>query len=155
MRGIKIVLVSSIQKPFFKEAFQFYLHRVQANIPVELFEIKGRGHKNPEVRRNMEGDLILGRINSRDQLLVLHEKGQGFTSKGLARELSKWVEEPGRIPCFVVGGAYGVSEMIRSRADRLISLGFMTLPHELAAVVLMEQIYRGLCINSGHPYHHA
>ena len=155
MRGIKIVLAGSIQKLFFKEAFKFYLHRVQAGIPVELFEIKGTGHKNPEVRRNREGELILGRINSRDHLLVLDEKGQGFTSEGLARELSKWVEDPGRIPCFVVGGAYGVSEMIRSRADRLISLSCMTLPHELAAVVLMEQIYRGVCINSGHPYHHA
>ena len=57
-------------------------------------------------------------------------------------------------PCFVVGGPYGLADGVRERARRLIRLGAMTLPHELARVVLLEQIYRAECLLHRIPYHH-
>ena len=154
MRALKIILTGKIQKPFFKEAFAHYLKRTQHYIPVELVEIKEVKINDPEPRREKEGELILKRMNPKDLILAMDEQGSALSSRKLAADLAVWEEDPGFVPCFVIGGAYGMSEEVKSKAIRLISLGPMTLPHELAAVVLMEQIYRGFCINRGHPYHH-
>ncbi|WP_291320220.1 23S rRNA (pseudouridine(1915)-N(3))-methyltransferase RlmH [Desulfonatronospira sp.] len=154
MRGIKILLVGRFQKGFFRKAFDFYLQRVRKVTQAEVVEVKEVRHRDPGLRMQKEGENILARVGPRDLLLVMDEKGTALGSGSMARELTKWEEDPGCVPCFVVGGAYGLSENVRSRADRLIGLGPMTLPHELAAVVLMEQIYRAQCISRGHPYHH-
>lgn len=154
MRGLKIMLVGRFQKDFFREAFEFYLKRVKWYTQAEVAEVKEGRHKDPGLRMQKEGENILARVGPRDLLLIMDEKGRAMTSRSLAAELARWEEDPGCLPCFVVGGAFGLSERVRSRADRTISLGPMTLPHELAAVVLMEQVYRALCINRGHPYHH-
>ncbi len=154
MRDLKIILVGKIQKPFFREAFAHYLKRVRHYIPFELVEIKEIKVNDPELRRKKEGELILNRMAPKDLILAMDEQGRALSSRNLAADLVKWEEDPGFVPCFVIGGAYGMSEEVKSKAIRLISLGPMTLPHELAAVVLMEQIYRGFCINRGHPYHH-
>ncbi len=154
MRGLKIMLVGRFQKDFFREAFEFYLKRVRGYTQAEVAEVKEVRHRDPGLRMQKEGENILGRVGAKDMLLVMDEKGRAMTSRALAAEIARWEEAPGCLPCFLVGGAFGLSERVRSRADRLISLGPMTLPHELAAVVLMEQVYRALCINRGHPYHH-
>jgi 23S rRNA (pseudouridine1915-N3)-methyltransferase len=80
--------------------------------------------------------------------IVLDPAGEQITSQALASVL----ERAGRDVAFFVGGAEGFSEAFRSSADRLLSLSKMTLPHELARVVLAEQIYRAFTILSNHPY---
>lgn len=85
---------------------------------------------------------------------MLDERGRTFTSFQLAdffRQLDESAQ--GRI-CFVLGGAWGLDESVRQRAHTLISLSSMTLPHELARVLLLEQIYRAGCILCRIPYHH-
>lgn len=154
MRGLKIILVGRIRKGFRKEAFDHYLKKVKTSTRVELVTVKDEKNGNIAWRLEKEGLGILERTDPRDYALVLDEKGKSFTSKGFALELKRREEDPGRVPCFILGGAYGLSDSVRSRADLLLSLGPMTMPHELAAVLLMEQIYRGQTIISGHPYHH-
>lgn len=80
--------------------------------------------------------------------IVLDPAGDQITS----RELALMIEKAGRDVAFFVGGADGFSEAFRSRADRLLSLSRMTLPHELARVMLAEQIYRAFTILHNHPY---
>ncbi len=80
--------------------------------------------------------------------VVLDPAGEQLTS----RELAAFLEKTTRETAFFVGGAEGFSDEFRARSDRLISLSKMTLPHELARVILAEQIYRAFTILRGHPY---
>jgi 23S rRNA (pseudouridine1915-N3)-methyltransferase len=64
------------------------------------------------------------------------------------------MEDPQKRPCFVIGGAYGLDERLLAMSDRLLGLGPMTLPHELAQVILFEQLYRASAIIQNLPYHH-
>ncbi len=154
MRGIKLVQVGRIQKAFFREAFEHYLKKARFFTPVEHVAVKEVSSKNVDLRVKKEGERLLERIASKDLVLALDEQGKMFSSRGLAGDLDRWETDPARLPCFVLGGAYGLSREVKSRADCLMSLGSITLPHELSAVVIMEQIYRGFSINKGHPYHH-
>ena len=86
--------------------------------------------------------------HSRVLKVVLDPAGEQMTS----RELAAFLEKTTRETAFFVGGAGGFSDEFRARADRLISLSKMTLPHELARVILAEQIYRAFTILRGHPY---
>ncbi len=154
MRGTKIILVGKIRNGFRREAFEYYLKKVNIYTHVDLITIKDEKQGDISWRMEKEGMRILERTGPGDNILALDEKGRTFTSNDFALEMSRLEQDPGRIPCFIVGGAYGLSDSIKSGADLLLSLGPMTMPHELAAIMLMEQIYRGWTIMRGHPYHH-
>jgi 23S rRNA (pseudouridine1915-N3)-methyltransferase len=84
--------------------------------------------------------------------VVLDERGRSFPTRTLADHLERWRND-GRDISFVIGGADGLDESIKSRADLLWSLSPLTLPHGLVRVVLAEQLYRASSLLSGHPYH--
>ena len=97
-----------------------------------------------------DDDALLRRIPDRAYVCVLDSRGRSYTSEGF----SVWLEErrqAGRDVCFVIGGAFGVD---LPSADHQLSFGPLTLPHMLARVVLLEQLYRGHKILAGEPYHH-
>lgn len=86
--------------------------------------------------------------------VVLDESGRLLSSMEFARKVKKWEEDPGvRRVAFLIGGADGHSEDLLAQADFRWSLGKGTLQHELALVVVLEQLYRAWSINTGHPYH--
>ena len=86
--------------------------------------------------------------------MVLDERGKAIGSTDFGAKLRAWRDQGGRQVAFVVGGAYGLSDDVRKRADLLLSLSAMTFPHQLVRVILAEQIYRALMILNGKPYHH-
>ena len=108
----------------------------------------------PDRRNSLEGRRILEALAPQDVPLVLDERGLSLTSPQLAALLGQLDQEARGRACFIVGGAWGLDEAVRGRAYRLISLSAMTLPHELARVVLLEQLYRAECILRKVPYHH-
>ncbi len=154
MLGIKIILVGRIRRGFRKEAFDYYLQKVKKYTRVELAVVKDIKESNIPLRLEKEADLVLERIAPKDLVIALDHKGKPLTSVDFSARLGKWQEDPGRSTCLIVGGAYGLSERVKSGADMLMSFGPMTLPHELAAIILVEQLYRALTIQKGHPYHH-
>ena len=87
-------------------------------------------------------------------LICLDEKGKEMTSVELSKHLLHWTEDPNLTPCFVTGGPFGLSEEVRKAARVKLSLSKMTLPHELARTMLLEQLYRAASILKGSPYHH-
>ena len=87
-------------------------------------------------------------------LVLLDERGRQFSSEHLAEWLRKQRDEGQQRVVFALGPADGWSAAERARAGMLLSLGAMTLPHELARVVISEQLYRAFTILAGHPYHH-
>ncbi|MGE3622755.1 MAG: 23S rRNA (pseudouridine(1915)-N(3))-methyltransferase RlmH [Bdellovibrionales bacterium] len=82
--------------------------------------------------------------------VLCDERGKDITSRELADKLTQW---QARETVFIIGGADGVSDGIKKRADFMLSFGRKTWPHRLARVMLLEQIYRAMQINAGHPYH--
>lgn len=106
----------------------------------------------PEERNKMEGRRLLAALSPGDCVVCMDERGTAHASVDFAALLERLSES--RAPCFVVGGAHGLDQSVRAAARHVISLGPMTLPHELARVVLLEQIYRAEAILRRLPYHH-
>ena len=99
-----------------------------------------------------EGQQILAKTNAKEQVVLLDERGRHLTSQELAGRLADW-QTDGRDLCFIIGGPDGVSSACRGRADFILSLSSLTLPHGLARVLFSEQMYRAWSLQSGHPYH--
>jgi 23S rRNA (pseudouridine1915-N3)-methyltransferase len=113
----------------------------------------GRRRDDPEAVMAAESERLLARLPPGVEVAALTRDGEPLSSRGLA----DWLQElavsghPG--VAFVIGGAYGLHDDVLSRARRRISLSAMTLPHEMARLVLVEQIYRAGTISRGEPYH--
>ena len=104
-------------------------------------------------RRDTEAQNLLTRTGSFDRCVVLDERGRGLTSVAFANQIAEWRDGGTGLCAFFVGGPDGHGEAVRARADMLLSLSPMTLPHLLARAILFEQLYRAVTILSGHPYH--
>ena len=139
------------------EAFGTYAERLPREWKFRLDIIPTvRRNKNDKSRQAMEaeGELILGKLESSEQVVLLDERGKQLSSKGLADQLSRW-QADGRDLCFVIGGPDGVADTCKRRADFSWSLSQLTLPHGLARVLFAEQLYRAHSLHTGHPYHRA
>lgn len=139
------------------EAFGTYAERIPREWKFRLDVVPTvRRNKNDKSRQAMEaeGELILGKLAPAEQLILLDERGKQLTSKALAGKLSDW-QIDGRDLCFVIGGPDGVSNRCKQRADFTWSLSQLTLPHGLARVLFVEQLYRAHSLHTGHPYHRA
>jgi 23S rRNA (pseudouridine1915-N3)-methyltransferase len=99
-----------------------------------------------------EAEQLLARIKSNEHVVLLDEKGAQYSSASLATRLSEW-QTDGRDLCFIIGGPDGVADTCRQRADTVWSLSNLTLPHGLARVLFLEQLYRAWSLQNGHPYH--
>lgn len=142
--------VGSLKTSWAKEGCQQYLDRIDLN----LIEVPASKQKDPQRQSAEESEALLARIEKLDgQVWALDETGTGYTSHAFAQELEKQVDQ-GIPVIFVLGGAYGLSDEVRKRADRLIKLSDMTFPHELCRIVFLEQFYRAHQIRKGSGYHH-
>jgi 23S rRNA (pseudouridine1915-N3)-methyltransferase len=129
--------------------------RLPPEIKIELVELKPEDRsagKTAEKATALEGSRIVAAIPEGATVYALDEKGRTVTTQGLAVMLAGWMRE-GTHPAFVIGGADGLSDEVRERADKLVSLSALTLPHGLVRVVLAEQLYRASSILANHPYH--
>ena len=99
-----------------------------------------------------EGELILEKIHKTDFVILLDIKGTKFSSEKFSDYLTK-ISMTNSSICFIIGGAFGVSANVQSRANSSLSFSDMTFPHMLARIILLEQIYRAMAISNGHPYH--
>lgn len=133
-----IVLAVGRLRPPYQDDVAHYAKLLARHARLELIEVR-------------EDEAVQRRIPERAFVSLLHRDGQDFTSEGFATFLEDR-RMSGRDLCFVIGGAYGMEDL--ERADHRFSLGRMTLPHQLARVVLLEQLYRGHKILAGEPYHH-
>jgi 23S rRNA (pseudouridine1915-N3)-methyltransferase len=138
------------------EAILEYEARARRYFAFESHEVKeepyrGRGDA-PRVR-DEEGRRLLARVPAGAEIVALHETGLAWDSHRLAAYLAELQLRASPGAAFVIGGSYGLSDEILARASHMLALGAMTLPHEVARLVLAEQIYRAGTINRGEPYH--
>ena len=131
------------------DAIQGYQQRLRAPFAVEWTLIQYSPKHGDEARRDESGRL-LQHIHPDDYVILLDERGQQLTSPEFSAELVNHDSNA----VLVIGGAYGVDDRLRQRANRLLALSRMVFPHQLVRLILMEQIYRAQAIYQHHPYHH-
>ncbi len=153
IRNIKIIVVGKIKTSFYKEAYAHYINRIKNFVTLEEINIKDAdSHLSIEDRKNKEGDSILKHISAHDYIICLDEHGKSLSSVNLSYKCNDISQD--KKLCFIIGGAYGHSQALLSKAHLVLSFGKQTLPHELAQVVLSEQIFRVCTILKKTGYHH-
>ena len=154
---LSLITVGKIAKPFAEAAREYEkrLSRYDKFEVIELPDEKEPAHLSPAAIAQVmdkEGRNILGRVRREDAVVALCIEGKAQTSEQLADTLSR-LRMDGRRIVFIIGGSLGLSPEVVARADIRLSLSSMTMPHQLARVVLLEQIYRAFKIISGERYH--
>ncbi len=129
-----------------------YLRRIRRQVALEELAVRSGGGE-ARARLNAEGKAIVAVVPGRSYLVALDSRGRQRTSPELARWLGQRLEGSRRPLVFVVGSDLGIAGNVFEKADEKLSFGALTLPHELARVVLYEQLYRGLSILRGMKYH--
>ena len=152
---VTILSVGHKMPAWIRDGFDEYTRRMPPEVRVELVELKpeerGAG-KNAAKAKAVEGERLIAALPEGATLLALDERGKSITTQGLSVLLSEWMRDASR-PFFAIGGADGLSDAVKSRADKLVSLSALTLPHGLVRVLLAEQLYRAWSILARHPYH--
>jgi len=147
---IKVAWIGKTKEPAIQALTDEYLKRISHYAEAEAVVLKDEaailslasGERKQHKNENKD----------RHKLILLDSRGKQFSSEELAEFLAR--EQVNAIPLlFAIGGSDGFSEEARRRARFILSLGKMTLPHELARVVLLEQLYRAFTILENHPYH--
>ncbi|GBD05151.1 Ribosomal RNA large subunit methyltransferase H [bacterium HR20] len=132
-----------------------YLARLERyNLRASIEECPPANASTPEATVAVQSAQLLERIQPNDTVVLLDERGQAMRSEEFARLLDRLMMQSARRLVFILGGPWGVAPSVRERADVLLSLSAMTLPHEIARIVLCEQLYRAVSILRGEPYHH-
>jgi len=134
-----------------------YQNRLKFYIPFEMVvipELKNTKNLSISEQTEKEGELILKQFEANDEVVLLDEKGKQFTSMGFSEFISKKMLASHKRLIFVVGGPYGFSEKVYSRANGKISLSAMTFSHQMIRLIFVEQLYRAMTILKGEPYHH-
>lgn len=147
--------VSSASEAWADEATKTYIKKIQPIFPAseEALKPKKASRDAQADKKKHESDLILQSLRSDDYVIVFDEKGEKPDSRAFAKRLEQALSSSKKRLVFVIGGAFGVEDSLRARADRVISLSPLTMNHVLAKTVAWEQIYRGLTILKNLPYH--
>lgn len=143
---IKIITIGE-PKGEFKKIFLEYTKRLSGFVSLEIFHIK-EDHKKPKISE----EKALKKMD-RSFIILLDESGKNFSSESLSDFLEKKENNSVGEISFFIGGTNGHSDDVKEKADFLISLSSLTFPHDLAAVVLSETLYRSFSILKNHPYH--
>jgi len=131
-----------------------YIKRMPRELPLAVVEVKPepRGSKTREQLLAAEKVRLQAALTSYSRMVVLDERGEDLTTMKLAQRLEEWMSEGGDT-ALLIGGADGIDEELKRRADDCIRLSSLTLPHAMARLILCEQLYRAISVVKNHPYH--
>jgi 23S rRNA (pseudouridine1915-N3)-methyltransferase len=159
MLKYRIISVGKIREKFYAQGINEYLKRLGPYTSIELLDgleekVSPRaGEKDIEKVLRKEGERILSLLGESELLIVLDLQGKLISSEDLASSIEEWnMSGLGRVN-LVIGGSHGLADAVKKRADLTISFSKMTFPHQMAVLILSEQIYRGFKILKGEPYH--
>lgn len=152
---ITVIAVGRLKERFWREAADEYLKRLGGYADVQVVEIADRdpGRGGEAKALAAEAADILKALPASAHLVTLEIGGKPLTSEGFSARLDALALAGSSHVAFVIGGSHGLAPEVLQRAGERLSLGPMTLPHNLARVVLLEQVYRAFRISRGEPYH--
>ena len=146
----QLVTIGQLKRGFIREGCQHFLARLEKYAKVEVVELK-EGKGRAEEVAVQEGEALLKAASG--YLIALDERGKERRSAELAERITTLENQSIGQISLLIGGAEGLSDEVKRRVDESWSLSKLTLPHELARLILLEQLYRLETIRSGHPYH--
>jgi len=136
-----------------KALFQLYQNRLHTPFSLQLIEVEEKRAFRGDQLRKREASLLQGYVADGSTVIVLDEREESIPSKQFAGKIGDWRDQGIRDLVFIIGGADGLDDSIRKRAQYTLSFGAQTWPHMLVRGLLAEQLYRAQCILCGHPYH--
>jgi 23S rRNA (pseudouridine1915-N3)-methyltransferase len=140
-------------RPYFREACDDYLRRLRRYARVREVEVKEASRAPaPAAQREEEAERLLEKVPAGATVVALDRAGTPWTSEELAKRVERW-QLAARPIALVIGGSHGLAPGLLAAAALRWSLGPLTLPHELARIVVVEQLYRAWTILRGEPYH--
>ena len=154
---IRLLTVGDTSDRRMREAIDGYVKRAGHYIPFEMTvisDVKVSRSAGEAKQKEAEGEKILSRIQNGDRVILLDERGKEMSSREFATSLERLMATMQRDVIFVIGGPYGFSPAVYSRADSMLSLTRMTMTHEMVRLLFVEQVYRAMTIIRGEPYHH-
>jgi 23S rRNA (pseudouridine1915-N3)-methyltransferase len=153
---ITIVAVGQRQPAWAGEAVSDYLARFPSDFSVTLKEVKPEPRSGAPVERLLAGEAerLRAAIPAGSVIVALDERGKDWSTRQLAEAIGKWRDASDPVS-FVIGGPDGLAADFKRSARLLLRLSSLTLPHALARVLLVEQLYRAWSLLAGHPYHRA
>ena len=148
---IRLVCVGNLKEKFWQSAIEEYKKRLQKFCNLQIIELDEQ-NKYQDVNKILseEGKSIIANLGGYNILLDI--EGKAYSSEDLANKIKQTLLTSSTIT-FIIGGSYGVSDEVKRSVQERISFGRITMPHNLARVVALEQIYRAFMINSGAKYH--
>ncbi len=150
MLTVRLLIVGRTKSPFLREGESFYAERIKRYAKFEWIEIRPANPElSPEEFLASEGDAIIKRLPPRHYLISLERDGRAYDSVGFAQRIARLSQDFSSF-CFIIGGALGLAKKVGAACQERLSLSRMTLTHEMARLVLLEQLYT---ILKGEKYH--
>lgn len=151
---MRIVAVGRVRERYIAAACEDFRSRLAPYYPLEIVEVKASPGSRVAQAVSEEGERILRAVHEDDCLWLLDRSGDQLSSEELSTMIGGVARAGTRRITFAVAGTYGVSEAVRERADFIWSLSKLTLLHEWARALVLEQLYRAAKIGRNEPYHH-
>ena len=154
---IKLIVVGKTNATYLAEGEKEYEKRLSNYIKYEeiiIPDVKKSGKLSENELKKKEGQLILGKLENSDHVILLDDKGKSFSSIQFSEFLQQKMNSGLKSLVFVIGGAYGFSDEVYQRANSKLSLSIMTFSHQMVRLIFKEQLYRGFSILRGEKYHH-
>ena len=159
MQKITVLCVGKLKEPFYEQAVKEYEKRLSRCCKLELLELPeqrlGDEPSEAEIRQALkkEAALVEQRLPKGGALIAMCIEGQMLSSEQLAQQIARQSVQGSGQFAFIIGGSWGLDGAVKARADLKLSMSRMTFPHQLARVMLLEQIYRACAINNHTKYH--
>lgn len=151
----ELLFLGKIKDRFIAEGVQEYGSRLQhyTSLKITVLKEKGRGSQPQNKNAPAEGMLLLQAVAPGALIVALDATGTQFSSTGFAQKIADWEMQGIKQVCYLIGGPEGHSGKVLEAADLLLSLSKMTFTHDMARMLLVEQLYRAYTINAGEKYH--
>lgn len=151
---ILLLLVGKTSEVYLKEGIDVYLKRLTNYIPLSQGVLALSSAKDKRIAIEEESKAIQSKLLPGDFIVVLDEKGSEVGSRQLAVMFQKWmVQGIGRV-VFIIGGPFGISTVLKQKANLVLSVSKFTFTHQMVRLILVEQIYRAMTIIKNESYHH-
>jgi len=149
-----LLVIGKTNEKYLEEGIKIFDNRLKNYTKFEMIEVRDiKGFQNPEDLKKKEADAFLEKIKDDDVLVLLDENGKSFSSV----EFSQWIENQQirsvKHVVFIIGGAFGVHEVIRQRSNLVLSFSKMTFSHQMIRLFFVEQLYRAFTIIKNEKYH--
>jgi 23S rRNA (pseudouridine1915-N3)-methyltransferase len=152
---ITVLAIGTRMPAWVNDGVSTYQKRLPRHIELTFKELPAAqrgGNSSSEKQKQKEGEQMLKALRDPVYTIALDERGESWSSPELAQQLELWLANHANV-ALLIGGADGLAESCRQRADHIWSLSSLTLPHALVRVVVAEQLYRAWTLLQGHPYH--